>query len=116
MKDAGRDSPAVTPRKARTVPFGDGFDDEGEEMIISPSKTKGKAKQPSSSTPKHGGKRKRNVAETASPVQALPLREPAGAATPTGAGESFRDGTDGAAANAKIFQADDEKFEVRCYV
>ena len=106
MRPAGQESPAVTPRKNRSVIFGDGFDD-GEEMILSPSKSKGKSK---TSTPKHGGKRKRNVAE-ASPVQALPLQEPqAGAATPvnTDAGRGEPD-----AAVAASFRTDDEKFQVR---
>ena len=105
-KDTGQDSPAVTPRKVRSVPFGDGFDN-GEEMIISPSKSKGKSKL---STPKHGGKRKRNVAE-ASPAQALPLQEPtAGAATPTNA-DTGREEPD--IAVAASFRTDDEKFQVR---
>ena len=105
QKFSGQGSPAVTPRKNRSVLFGDGFDN-GEEMMISPSKSKGRSKQ---STPKHGGKRKRNVTE-ASPAQPLPLHEPqAGASTPTNADAGREESGNAVAAS---FKAEDEKFQV----
>ena len=104
-KDPGKNSPALTPRKNRSMLFGDGFDD-GEEMIVSPSKSRGKSKP---ATPKHGGKRKRNVTE-ASPVPALTLQEPlAGAGTPTNA-DAGRE--EPGAVLAGSFRPDDEKFQV----
>ena len=104
-KEAGQDSPAITPRKNRSVLFGDGFD-TGEEMLVSPSKSKGKSK---ASTPKHNGKRKRNVTE-ASPAQALPLQEPQlDTSTPKNVDAGCED-PDAALAS---FRSEDEKFHVR---
>lgn len=106
MKEAGQDSFTTTPKKNRSVLFGDGFD-TGEEMMISPSKSKGKSR---ASTPKHNGKRKRNVAE-ASPAQALPLQEPqAGTSTPINV-EAGREEPD--AALTTSFPPEDEKYRVR---
>ena len=106
MKEAGQDSLTTTPRKNRSVLFGDGFD-TGEEMLISPSKSKGKSR---ASTPKHNGKRKRNVAEP-SPAQALPLQEPqAGTSTPTNV-DARREEPD--AALATPVRPEDEKYQVR---
>ena len=51
-------SPVTTPKKTRSLPFRDGFNDD-EVVIISPSKSKDKSKP---STPKAGAKRKRGSA------------------------------------------------------
>lgn len=69
----GKPSPLSTPQKAKNLPFRDGFDD-GEVVMISPSKSKGKSK---ASTPtKAGGKRKRNLQQAESPVRPLSFTEP----------------------------------------
>lgn len=61
-----------TPKKNKTLPYGDGFDDQ-EMQVVSPPKLAIRAK---AVTPKVGGKRKRKPAES-SPVKPLPLRQPA---------------------------------------
>ncbi|OCK84191.1 hypothetical protein K432DRAFT_289445 [Lepidopterella palustris CBS 459.81] len=62
--------PAATPKKHKNLPFRDGFDDE--DIMVSPSKARDR---PKASTPKLGGKRKRQVVDQ-SPVQPLQLSEP----------------------------------------
>lgn len=65
-------SPVATPKKAqKTLPIGDGFDDE-DIVMASPSKRREKAK---AATPKQAGKRKRQVFND-SPIAALQLSEP----------------------------------------
>jgi hypothetical protein len=66
-----RASPASTPKRNRTLPFRDGFDDD-DVLMFSPSKPRSKP-----STPKGGTKRKRLPNEQ-SPMQPpqLPLSEP----------------------------------------
>ncbi|KAF2837321.1 hypothetical protein M501DRAFT_937898 [Patellaria atrata CBS 101060] len=63
-------SPAATPKKHRTLPFRDGFDDE-DLVMTSPSKTRERTK---ASTPRAGSKRKRPIED--SPSLELPLSEP----------------------------------------
>lgn len=58
----------VTPKREKALPFRDGFNDE--EMIVSPSKSKGKR---SEGTPK-GMKRKRTVFD--GPGDSLPMNDP----------------------------------------
>jgi hypothetical protein len=72
-----RASPSTTPKKNKSLPFRDGFDDE-DVITISPSKSRSKP-----STPKGGTKRKRLVTDQ-SPIQppALPLSEPKAAPSP----------------------------------
>jgi hypothetical protein len=67
---SGRASPVSTPKKNRTLPFRDGFDDD-DVITLSPSKTRSKP-----STPKGGTKRKR-LGNDQSPIQppALPLSD-----------------------------------------
>jgi hypothetical protein len=68
----GRASPASTPKKNRTLPFRDGFDDDDITML-SPSKAKSKP-----STPTKGGTKRKRLANEQSPIQPpqLPLSEP----------------------------------------
>ncbi|KAJ9666923.1 hypothetical protein H2201_003057 [Coniosporium apollinis] len=72
---AGQGSPATTPKKARPVPFGDGFDDD-DIVMVSPSKSRDRRK---GSTPRAGEKRKRAGTEQgfASPSQSLSFSEAA---------------------------------------
>ena len=63
-------SPAVTPKKHRSLPFRDGFDDD-DIIMVSPSKARDK---PKISTPKLGAKRKRQAIDQ-SPLQPLQLSE-----------------------------------------
>jgi hypothetical protein len=63
-------SPVVTPKKHRSLPFRDGFDDN-DIIMVSPSKARDK---PKISTPKLGAKRKRQVIDQ-SPLQPLQLSE-----------------------------------------
>ncbi|MCJ1466481.1 hypothetical protein MMC07_005100 [Pseudocyphellaria aurata] len=58
----------TTPKKNKSLPYGDGFDDD-EIQTISPSKL---SVRPKVLTPKAAGKRKRKVEEN-SPVKPLPL-------------------------------------------
>lgn len=60
-----------TPRKAKRLACGDGFDDD-DLQVVSPSKSKGIAKD---ATPKAGAKRKRTAND--SPVAALSFTQPA---------------------------------------
>lgn len=61
----------TTPKKNKSLPYGDGFDDD-EIQIISPSKL---SVRPKALTPKVTGKRKRKVEEN-SPAKPLPLGQP----------------------------------------
>ena len=61
----------TTPKHSRTLPIGDGFDDD-EIMVVSPSKRAGKSKP---GTPKPAVKKKRKLAEE-SPSQSLQLIQP----------------------------------------
>lgn len=71
LKDGtARGQAASTPKKNRTVPFGDGFDD-GDVVMVSPSKSRDKSR---TGTPRQGSKRKRNAVE-ASPSKPLPILE-----------------------------------------
>ncbi|KAF2231126.1 hypothetical protein EV356DRAFT_452629 [Viridothelium virens] len=63
-------SPVATPKRGKIAPFRDGFEDD-EVMLVSPSKSKQKAKQ---STPKAAGKRKRPVEN--SPIKPLDIDGP----------------------------------------
>lgn len=73
-KPHGRVIPVVTPKKTRTLPFRDGFDDD-DVVMVSPPRAQEKTRVP---TPKAGSKRKRHNAEQReqSPVRKLPLDEP----------------------------------------
>lgn len=64
----------VTPKKAKVLPYRDGFDD-GDLVMLSPSKLRDRSKP---STPKAGAKRKRTGKEVQSPIPLpqLPLSEP----------------------------------------
>ncbi|KAF2262147.1 hypothetical protein CC78DRAFT_535031 [Lojkania enalia] len=64
-------SPVGTPKRQKSLPFRDGFDDE-DIVMASPTKNKDK---PRAATPKQAGKRKRQVADQ-SPIPALQLSEP----------------------------------------
>ncbi|KAF2193101.1 hypothetical protein K469DRAFT_619659 [Zopfia rhizophila CBS 207.26] len=66
-------SPSRTPKRQKSLPFRDGFDDED---IIMASPTKAREK-PKVATPKQASKRKRPVTEQ-SPIPALQLSEPRG--------------------------------------
>ena len=68
-----RESPTATPKKNKSLPFRDGFNDD-EAMMLTPSRYREKTKQ---GTPKAGSKRKR--AETKShksPSKPLSFHEP----------------------------------------
>jgi hypothetical protein len=73
-----RASPVSTPKKNRTLPFRDGFDDD-DAITFSPTKARSKP-----STPRGGTKRKR-LPNDQSPVQppSLPLSEPKAAPSPS---------------------------------
>ncbi|OCL03227.1 hypothetical protein AOQ84DRAFT_442872 [Glonium stellatum] len=64
-------SPAVTPKKHKSLPLGDGFGND-DIVTVSPSKVRDK---PKISTPKLGAKRKRQIIDQ-SPVLPLRLSEP----------------------------------------
>ncbi|KAJ5171791.1 hypothetical protein N7492_004384 [Penicillium capsulatum] len=65
-------NPPITPRKSRTLPFRDGFDDD-EIAVISPSKSATRAKR---GTPTVPGKRKRQTSQDSpAPLQLSPARE-----------------------------------------
>ncbi|KAI9715580.1 MAG: hypothetical protein M1812_005884 [Candelaria pacifica] len=64
-------SPLTTPKKARALPYRDGFDDD-EVLLVSPSKSKTRSQR---GTPKAGAKRKRRANED-SPSQPLQFSEP----------------------------------------
>ncbi|KAI9877160.1 MAG: hypothetical protein M1830_004670, partial [Pleopsidium flavum] len=66
-------SPVTTPKKHKSLPFRDGFDDD-EIMVTSPSKVAQKTKR---GTPKVGDKRKRKVIDD-SPGQPLQLSQSKG--------------------------------------
>ena len=61
----------TTPKKNKSLPYGDGFDDE-EMQLVSPSKLSFRSKPV---TPKAGTKRKRKAVDS-SPVKPLPLSQP----------------------------------------
>lgn len=61
----------TTPKKNKSLPYGDGFDDD-EIQMVSPSKL---SVRPKALTPKAAGKRKRKIEEN-SPAKPLPLRQP----------------------------------------
>ena len=70
-KPEDRKAQLTTPRKNRSLPFGDGFNDD-EIQLTSPSKL---SIRPKVTTPKAAGKRKRKPEEN-SPVKPLPLDQP----------------------------------------
>lgn len=70
-KPSGNRSPVTTPKKNKSLPYGDGFNDD-EIQILSPSKL---SIRPKASTPKAAGKRKRKAEEN-SPAKPLPLAQP----------------------------------------
>ena len=67
----GKENQPVTPKKNKTLAYGDGFDDE-EIQPMSPFRLVIRSK---ANTPKAGGKRKRKPTE-ASPVRSLELVQP----------------------------------------
>lgn len=107
MRAAGQGSPATTPKKARALPFGDGFD--GDDIVmVSPSKARERRK---GSTPRAGEKRKRAGTEQgfASPSQLLSFSEavPLPVEEPTEA-----QGIDNVVDVAAHLSKEDERFEV----
>lgn len=70
-KPEDRRTQLTTPKKNRSLPFGDGFNDD-EIQLTSPSKL---SIRPKVSTPKAAGKRKRKPEEN-SPLNPLPLNPP----------------------------------------
>ncbi len=72
-KTTANGSPVATPKKHKSLPFRDGFDDD-EIMVTSPSKAAQNAKR---GTPKAGDKRKRKVVDD-SPGQPLQLSQSKG--------------------------------------
>ena len=100
-------SPVTTPKKDKSIPFRDGFDDE-EVVFISPSKPKAISRP---STPKAGNKRKRAQTEQyQSPGQALPLTEPERAPEPEEPIATH--GSTADVSNRPSYDLSDEKFKV----
>ncbi|KAF2089594.1 hypothetical protein K490DRAFT_10772, partial [Saccharata proteae CBS 121410] len=97
---------AATPKRNKSLPFGDGFDD-GDLIMVSPSKSRDRSK---ASTPKNGAKRKRAVGEPSpgkpllltGPVENLQHQDSLGSDRP--ASEPITDIT-------TIFSTDDSKFK-----
>ncbi|KAI9696788.1 MAG: hypothetical protein M1836_005150 [Candelina mexicana] len=75
-------SPLTTPKKAKTLPYRDGFDDD-EVLLVSSSKSNVRSQR---GTPKAGAKRKRRANE-GSPSQPLQLSEPKAREDGTGRGK-----------------------------
>lgn len=71
IKARGKENQLVTPKKNKSLPYADGFDDE-EIQPMSPSRLVIRSK---ANTPKAGAKRKRKPTE-ASPVKPLDLAQP----------------------------------------
>ncbi|KAF2479560.1 hypothetical protein BDY17DRAFT_304195 [Neohortaea acidophila] len=68
----GADSGTATPRASRRAGMGDGFDDGEVSRLVSPSKSRDKARL-NEQTPKAGSKRKRQAMDSPVPAPALSL-------------------------------------------
>ncbi|KAF2732212.1 hypothetical protein EJ04DRAFT_514063 [Polyplosphaeria fusca] len=98
-------SPAGTPRRQKSLPMRDGFDDD-DMVMASPTKNRDRAK---ASTPKQPGKRKREAMHQ-SPIPALQLSEPR---QPASAQQSFdKEDSTGAQEVLAAFGHDDRRFQL----
>lgn len=106
-----RTSPAATPKKNKSLPFRDGFNDD-EVVMLSPSKAKERMKP---STPKAGAKRKR-VQPPKSPGRPLSFDEPQRAPDEDDSGIAPPEVSQEEAPPAAVqgTTARDDRYEVRC--
>lgn len=103
-KATGNEDILSTPKKNKTLSYGDGFDND-EVQPLSPSKLVIRAK---ATTPKAGSKRKRKATED-SPVKSLELVQP----LQTGSFEGLvPDQTKGLLGSSQLPRQQDQKFQV----